>query len=59
MRWRESILFLESEGISTIVELGAGKVLTGLARRISPNLVGVAACTPDDISHLLDTVNLA
>ena len=58
VRWRESILFLEANGISTLVELGAGKVLTGLARRISPNLMGVAVSTPDEINHLLETVNL-
>ncbi len=58
VRWRESILFLESNGISTLVELGAGRVLTGLARRISPNLAGIAACTSDEINCLFKTVNL-
>ena len=57
VRWRESILFLESSGVTTLVELGAGKVLTGLARRISPELVGYAISTPDEIKNLIEEVN--
>ena len=58
VRWRESVLYLESQGVTDIVELGAGKVLTGLARRISPDLTGIAACTSDEINHLIDAVHL-
>ena len=58
VRWRESILFLESSGVTTLVELGAGKVLTGLARRISPNLAGYAISTSDEIKNLIEEVNL-
>jgi len=53
VRWRESIQFLASQGIDTIVELGAGKVLSGLSRRIERSLKTHNAETPEDIEALL------
>lgn len=38
VRWRESILFAEQQGVSNCIEIGSGKVLTGLAKRIAPNM---------------------
>ena len=38
VRWREGILFAESQGVSECVEIGSGKVLNGLVKRISPNM---------------------
>ncbi len=38
VKWRESILYAESQGISKCVEVGAGRVLVGLIKRISPNM---------------------
>jgi len=38
VRWRESILFAESHSVSKCIEIGSGKVLTGLVKRISPNM---------------------
>lgn len=38
VRWRESILFAEQNSVTKCVEIGPGKVLTGLVKRISPNL---------------------
>jgi [acyl-carrier-protein] S-malonyltransferase len=52
VRWRESVMRLKEEGIETLVELGAGKVLTGLTRRIDRELKAVAAGTPDEIEAL-------
>ena len=56
VRWRESVLALKEEGVDSIVELGAGKVLTGLTRRINRELSGVSAGTPDEIEALLKTL---
>ena len=53
VRWRESILAMRDMGVDTVLELGAGKVLTGLTRRIDPELKGVAAGTPGEIDAML------
>lgn len=53
VRWRESVQFLAGQGIDTIVELGTGKVLSGLARRIDKSLKTHSAETPEDIEALL------
>jgi len=51
VRWRESVLYMKSQGVSELVELGAGKVLTGLAKRIDPDLTGRAVGTPKDVEE--------
>lgn len=53
VRWRESMLFARDAGCGELVELGAGKVLTTMARRIDPELTGRAVGTPDDIDKFL------
>ena len=52
VRWRESVEWMAAQGVTRLVEIGAGKVLSGLARRISPQLSGMAAGTPDDIAKI-------
>jgi [acyl-carrier-protein] S-malonyltransferase len=49
VRWRESIGYLGSQGVGLLVELGAGRVLTGLSRRMLPEAKCIAASTPDEI----------
>ncbi|NIA70305.1 ACP S-malonyltransferase [Pelagibius litoralis] len=53
VRWRESVAFMASQGVEKTVELGAGKVLTGLTKQIDRDLVGVAAGTPEEMEKLL------
>jgi [acyl-carrier-protein] S-malonyltransferase len=53
VRWRESVLAMVGAGVDTLVELGSGKVLTGLARRIHKDVTGIAAGTPGEIEALL------
>ena len=53
VRWRESVQFLAGQGIDTIVELGTGRVLSGLVRRIEKSLKTHHAETPEDIEALL------
>lgn len=53
VRWRESVEYMRDNGVEELVELGAGKVLTGLARRIDKSLKGRAIGTPDDIKNFL------
>lgn len=49
VRWRESVQYMASEGVTVLYELGAGRVLTGLARRIERSLDAVAVGTPAEI----------
>lgn len=56
VRWRESVLYMKSHGVDTLIELGAGKVLSGLARRIDRELSAMAAGTPAEIEAMLKTL---
>jgi [acyl-carrier-protein] S-malonyltransferase len=49
VRWRESVLKMAELGVDTLVEAGAGKVLTGMVRRIDRSLKGVSLQTAEDI----------
>ena len=53
VRWRESVEFMVSDGIDTLVEIGSGKVLSGLARRINRELATHSVETPEDVEALL------
>jgi len=56
VRWRESVLAMKEDGVDTVVELGTGKVLTGLTRRIDKELTGLAVGTPDEVEGFLKTL---
>ncbi len=56
VRWRESVLFMKAAGVDSLVELGAGKVLSGLAKRIDKELTGTAIGMPADIEAFLKTL---
>lgn len=49
VRWRETIEWFGANGIATLYEVGAGKVLSGLARRIDREITSVGLGTPDDV----------
>lgn len=53
VRWRESMMFMRDNDVDRVVELGTGKVLSGLVRRIDREMSGVAVAGPDDIEALL------
>ncbi|MEM8749692.1 MAG: ACP S-malonyltransferase [Pseudomonadota bacterium] len=57
VRWSESVTYMAENGVGTIWEIGSGKVLTGLARRIDRNLSGVAIGSPDDIGSALESLS--
>lgn len=56
VRWRESILTMVKQGVTTTIEVGAGKVLTGLSKRIEPSLRTFALNTPQDIEAFLKDI---
>ncbi|MDB5593208.1 MAG: fabD [Hyphomicrobiales bacterium] len=49
VRWRESIAYMAHEGVDSFYELGAGKVLSGLVKRIAATATGTAVNSPADI----------
>jgi [acyl-carrier-protein] S-malonyltransferase len=50
VRWRECVSYMAGQGVTTFYELGAGKVLTGLSKRIAEGATGMAIGAPDDIA---------
>ena len=54
VRWRESMLFLKQEGVEEVVEIGTGRVLTGLVKRIDPDLSARSVGTPAEIASLIE-----
>jgi [acyl-carrier-protein] S-malonyltransferase len=50
VRWRESMLFMTQAGVTTFFEVGSGKVLSGLVKRIAESATGVSIGTPEDIA---------
>lgn len=53
VRWRETVEWFGANGVTTLYEIGSGKVLTGLARRIDKNVTGIAVNSAADIDAAL------
>ena len=56
VRWRECVNAMVELGATSFVELGAGKVLSGLVKRITPDCTSAAASNPAEIETLLKTL---
>ena len=56
VRWRESVTYMTSLGVDRFIELGAGKVLSGLIRRIAPDATATSAGTPAEIETVLKSL---
>ena len=53
VRWRESVQAMAADGVTRLYEIGSGKVLTGLVKRIVDGVEGVAVNTPDDVEKMV------
>lgn len=53
VRWRETVEWFAKNDVTTLYEVGSGKVLTGLARRIDKSVTGISINTPADIDSAL------
>ena len=50
VRWRESVSYMASHGVNRFFEIGAGKVLSGLVKRIADGAIGISVSGPSDIA---------
>ena len=53
VRWRESVRYLAGHGVGRLYEIGSGKVLTGLVKRIVDGVEGISVNTPEDIEKMV------
>jgi [acyl-carrier-protein] S-malonyltransferase len=53
VRWRESVLLFAESGVEEVVEIGAGRVLAGLVKRIDRNLSALSVGTPAEVAELM------
>ena len=57
VRWRETIEWFASSGVTTLYEIGSGKVLSGLAKRISKDVTTVNVSNPADIDSVVAAID--
>ena len=57
VRWRECVTYMTANGVTDVYEIGAGKVLAGLAKRIDAKLNAASIGTPPDIDAAIAKLN--
>lgn len=58
VRWRETVEWFASNGVDTLFEIGSGKVLTGLARRIDKDIAGITVGSGEEIENALKALGV-
>jgi [acyl-carrier-protein] S-malonyltransferase len=56
VRWVQTIQAMASQGVTHVIECGPGKVLSGLVKRIAPELTGLSVTDPTSMQAALDAV---
>lgn len=56
VRWRESVGYMAGEGVTQLVEIGAGKALSGMARRIDRSIACANVGAPDDVAKAVEAI---
>ncbi|MDR3424921.1 MAG: ACP S-malonyltransferase [Alphaproteobacteria bacterium] len=56
VRWRESVLYMKLQGVTQLLECGAGAVLAGMTRRIDREIAATSLSCPEDIENFLKTL---
>lgn len=56
VRWRESMVYMEQHDVNSMVEIGAGKVLSGLAKRCAPGVEPTTINAPKDIDAFIESL---
>ena len=56
VRWRESVLYMRDKGVKRLVEIGSGKVLSGLTKRIDKSMASLSVGTPENVGAFLESV---
>lgn len=57
VRWRESVIYMAAQGVTELYEIGAGKALSGMIKRIDRGLATAAVGTPDDVAAAVTAIN--
>ncbi|MBL0402735.1 ACP S-malonyltransferase [Microvirga aerilata] len=57
VRWRESVAYMASQGVESFYEVGSGKVLTGLVKRIAAGASSAAIGSPEDVATFKASLN--
>ena len=57
VRWRESVLAMAKAGVTEAVEVGAGKALSGMIKRIDKSIATMTAGTPEEVRAVAEAIN--
>lgn len=57
VKWRESVMYMAANGVTEVFEIGAGKALSGMVKRIDRTVAATAVSTPDDVRSVAASIN--
>lgn len=57
VKWRESVMYMAANGVTEVFEIGAGKALSGMVKRIDRTVAATAVSMPDDVRSVAASIN--